>query len=371
VASRQHPLDPALREILTRPREAGTAAAAAARELVADRLRGLGYTVESHPFRFHPSTLWGFPLLGAGLGFLGLVLTPLLVSAQVPGWAAALAWLVGCGSLGALASGLGSGAAPLPGSVAREDANLLATRVRDVRVWLVAHLDTKAQGHSMAGRLVAVWFIVVVVAGVSALVVIRLGRPLPLWAATLAALLGVIAGLLAGRGRLVGQSPGARDNGSGVAAAISAASMLNDPGIGIVITGAEEFGLLGARALVRDRPGLFPGRVVVNFDTLDDTGALQLVSHDVAGHAAAQAAAGALAVLGLPLNMRRLPLGILVDSLPFARAGARAMTVARLDWSTLQRLHTSRDSADGCSFETAARVGEIIARRFDVFDAGS
>ena len=158
MASRPHPLDPELRDILTRPREAGTPAAAAARDVVADRLRALGYAVESHPFRFHPSTLWGLPLLGAGLGWLGLVLTPLLVSAQVPGWAAATAWLCGSASLGALAFGVGSGATPLAIGGFRDDANLLATRAGDVRGWIIAHLDTKAQGHSMAGRLVAVWF---------------------------------------------------------------------------------------------------------------------------------------------------------------------------------------------------------------------
>ena len=371
MASRLHPLDPALRDVLTRPREAGTADAAAAREVVAERLGALGFTVETHHFRFHPSTLLGFPLLGAGLGWLGLVLIPLLVSVQVPPWAAGAAWLMGCASLAALAYGIGSGAAPLRVGDFRDDANLLATRSRDVRGWIVAHGDTKAQGHSMAGRLIAVWVVMAAVAEQTVLVVLRLSGPLPLSAATMGALLGVVAGMLAGKGRLAGQSPGARDNGSGVAAALSAAAALSDPGIGIMITGAEEFGLLGARALVRDRPGLFAGRIVVNFDTLDDTGSLQVVSHDLPGHAAAQAAAAALAADGLATKLRRLPLGILVDSLPFARAGARAVTVARLDWSTLQRLHTVRDSIDGCSFETALHVGEIIARRFDVFDAAS
>jgi hypothetical protein len=372
VASRLHPLDPALREALTRPREAGTAAAAAARDLLAGRLRDLGYTVEIHPFRFHSSTLWGFPLLGAGLGWLGLVLAPLLVSSQVPPWAAGMVWLVGSVSLGTIVYGVGSGAAPLlPLGDSRDDANLLATRSRDVRGWIVAHLDTKAQGHSMAGRLVAVWWALLAVVTLAVLVAVRFMAPLPLWAAIGGAVLGIIAGMLAGKGRLRGQSPGVRDNGSGVAAAMSAASALRDPGIGILITGAEEFGLVGARALVGERPSLFAGRVVVNFDTLDETGALQVVSHDIAGHAAAQAATGALQSLGHPTKMRRLPLGILVDSLPLARAGARAVTLARLDWSTLQKLHTALDSADGCSFETAVHVGELIARRFDVFDAAS
>jgi hypothetical protein len=50
----------------------------------------------------------------------------------------------------------------------------------------------------------------------------------------------------------------------------------------------------------------------------------------------------------------------MVDSLAFARAGSKAITIARLDWSTLRRLHTAHDSAEGCSFETATRIGEAV-----------
>ncbi len=370
MANRPHLLDAALRDVLTRPREAGTPAVAAAREAVAGRLRALGYAVHTHPFRFHPSTLWAFPLLGAGLGWLGLVLVPLLVSARVPAWAALAAWLVGALSLAALAFGVGSGLAPFSTTGgAREDANLLATRSDDVRGWIVAHLDTKAQGHSMAGRLISVWLAVAAALVLTGLAAGRLAAPLPLPVALAGGLLGIGAGMLAGRGRLAGQSPGARDNGSGVAAALAAAAVVQDPRVGIVITGAEEFGLLGARMLVREQPALFAGRLVVNFDTLDDTGSVQVVGHDAAGHAAARARAATLGELGLPVRARRLPLGILVDSLPLARAGAIAITIARLDWSTLRRLHTPRDSAEGCGFETAVRVGEAVGARFDVGDS--
>ena len=95
----------------------------------------------------------------------------------------------------------------------------------------------------------------------------------------------------------------------------------------------------------------------MNFDTLDDTGPLYVVSHDRRGDAVARARAEAFAGLDFPVRTRRLPIGILADSLPFSRAGAVALTVARLDWSTLRRIHTPRDTADGLGFETAARVG--------------
>jgi hypothetical protein len=367
VASRPRPLDPELLDVLTRPREAGTAAAAAARAVVAARLRALGYRVEVHPFRFDPSALRAFPLLGTGLGWIGLILLPLFVSAAVPGWTALAAWVAGAAVLAVLVYHIGSRRPVLPGEhrVAgrddlREDANLVAARSAAVRCWIVAHLDTKAQGHSMAGRLVAVWLVIIAAFGLTGLAAARVSGPLPVPAALAAAALAVVAGLLAARGRLLGQSAGVRDNGSGVVAALTAAAASHDPGVGIVITGAEEFGLVGARALARERAALFAGRTVVNLDTLDETGALRIVTHDGVGRRTAVEYADCLRGLGLPATVRRLPLGILVDSLPFARAGAKAITIARLDWSTLRRLHTPHDSAEGCSFETANRIGEAV-----------
>lgn len=377
MASRPRLPDAGLLEILTRPREAGTPAAGLARDAVAAELRRLGYQVELQPFRFDPASLRAFPLAGAGLIGLGLILLPLLVLGAVPPWGALVAWIVGATILLLLAFRLGA-TAPTGWQAEdgsgrerdareghrtgrlRNDANLLATRSPAVRWWIVAHLDTKAQGHSMAGRLVAVWLVLAAALVLTGLGLARLAGPLPLVPAAAGTLLGVVAGCLATRGRLVGQSPGVRDNGSGVVAALAAAAASDDPGLGIAITGAEEFGLAGARVLARSRADRFAGRTVINLDTLDETGPLRVVIHDQAGAAAAVVPAGRLSGLGIPVTTGRLPPGILVDSLVLARAGAAALTVARLDWSTLRRLHTARDSAEGCGFETAARVGAAL-----------
>ena len=112
--------------------------------------------METQRFSFSPSGLLGFPLFGAGLGWLTLLEIPLLVLPGVPGWSALLVWGAGLLSLSVLAAGLALGWGTL-GSDKREDANLIATRGGKVSHWIVAHYDTKAQGHSMAGRLVAVW----------------------------------------------------------------------------------------------------------------------------------------------------------------------------------------------------------------------
>ena len=278
-----------------------------------------------------------------------------------PAWLALALWLAGAASLALLAAGAAAGHAPATwtGSL-RQDANLIATRSVTVHRWIVAHLDTKAQGHSMAGRLVVLWLILVAAAALTALGAARLAGPLPVASAAAAAGLAVLAGTLAARGRLRGVTPGARDNGSGVIAALAAAETTRDPGVGILISSAEELGLVGARHFARDRAAALAGADVVNFDTIDDRGPLWVVSHDARGDALAEREAARLRGLGMPVRRRRLPLGILTDSLALAAAGAPAITIARLDWTTLGRMHTPRDTPDDLALEPAEQVGRAI-----------
>jgi hypothetical protein len=350
-----------MRRLLALPREAGTPAAATARDIVTEHLQALGYQVERQRFSFFPSSLDGFPVFGAGLGALALLLLPLLAGAGAPDWAAALLLAGGLAALVLVALGIGLGRLPL-GGASREDANLIATRGdATVRRWVVAHLDTKAQLQSMAGRLVAVWVIGLAVAVLAALALARLWGPVPLPLAGVAALLAVAAGTLAGRGRLRGTSVGARDNGTGVAGALAVAERSSDPATGILITGAEEFGLVGARVFVAQAGEGLREAVVVNLDTIDQEGQLALVSHDARGSGLARRESARLSGAGLPARLRRLPIGILTDSLPFARAGIPAITIGRLTWRTLRTIHTPRDTPDRLSLDTAERVGQALA----------
>lgn len=344
--------------VLALPREAGTPEAATAREVVAAYLTALGYKVTVQKFTFAPSSLRAFPFFGAGLGALALLLLPVLGSARVPGWTALALWIPGLVALTVAAAGIGLGWVPL-GEPTREDANLIATRGgAKPRRWVVAHLDSKAQGHSMAGRLVAVWTIGAALAGLTGLTLLRLGGPLsPLWLG-LGAGLALGAGFLAGRGRLRGRSLGARDNGTGLVAALTAAGATSDPEVGILVTGAEEFGLVGARIFARLTPNL-ESVEFVNIDTVDQEGSLYLVTHHLGGDRLARSLEPRLRKLGIPIRQRRLPLGIFVDSGPLARAGV-AITIGRLTWGTLRRIHTPADTPDGLSFETAEQVGKAV-----------
>jgi Iap family predicted aminopeptidase len=85
------------------------------------------------------------------------------------------------------------------------------------------------------------------------------------------------------------------------------------------------------------------------------------VSHDGRGSSLARAEAPRLAALGLGARLRRLPVGILTDSLPFARAGIASVTIGRLTWRTLRTIHTPRDTPEGLSLDPAIRVGRALA----------
>jgi len=346
------------------PREAGTPAATAAREAIAEFLREQGYDVASQPFRFAPSVLHAAPILGAGLGAVALLVLPLLV---LPVWekAALIAWLAGVAAVATLGLGVGLGWTTL-GAPLREDANLVACRPgAAVRLWLVAHLDTKAQRQSMAGRLVAVWAVGTAVVCMTGLVLARVVTDVPLWAASGATLLAIGAGALLSRGRLHGGSAGARDNASGLLTVLTAAEQCAAAELGVLVTSAEEFGLVGARVFAQQHADLLVGREVVNVDTVDDRGGVHVVYHEARGKSLAAHLDPLLARLELPCRARRLPAGIMVDSLPLAPHAARAVTVARLDWHTLRLLHTPADNAQGFAFETAGRLGRLLARAID------
>lgn len=337
-------------------REAGTAEATAARHDVTTFLRNLGYQVEEHPFHFNAGIYRALPVAGGMFALLALAEIPLLQH-HASYWPltalVTMALAIAAATTGIIRHGVGP---------RRADANLIATRPGGtVRCWLVAHLDTKAQAQSMAGRLVALWVALVAVTAIAVASVLRLSGALPPGVALAVGTAGMLAGALVARGRLSGSSPGARDNGSGLLAVLTAAELASDPSIGVIVTGAEEFGLAGSRALARERAGLLAAASIVNVDTVDDEGTLFVVRHGQAGAVLSGRVLQRLDGLAPILRERSLPLGILVDGVPLSRVSLAAVTLGRLSWGTLRRMHTPRDTAAGYLFATAERLGERLA----------
>ena len=319
--------------IVRLPREAGTPGAEAARLLITGYLEARGYSVRRQPFAFQPAAANVLPVLGAGLGWLTLIEIPLLLLDRFPASMALLIWLPGLLALGVVAWGIGTGI-DVPGAERREDANLIVSQgPAMVRRWIVAHVDSKAQGHSMAGRLVAVWMLVLAA-------LLLTGLTLARW---------ILGGALASVPVVAG---------AGLAVA---AETPREDGIGFVFTGAEEFGLVGARVFARELRNA-DAVEVVNIDTVTGRGQLHILRHDRRGGELGARLAAALPRVPAGTSVHRLPLGILVDSLPFARSGALAVTVARLDWDDLRRLHTPRDTPEGLDLTTARAVGETLVR---------
>ena len=348
--------DELITALVSLEREAGTPEAAEARRLLSAHMQALGFQVDVQRFVFSTGTLNALPVAGAGLGWLTILMIPLLLMAGAPAWAALAAWVLGLAALGSVAAGIAFGWAPARGEQ-REDANLIIQRPDAlIERWIVAHVDTKAQRHSTAGRVVAVAIAMLGVVVMLAVATTRLGAVPPAWLVSAASGLTLAASVLCARGRLKGRTVGAVDNGSGIVAALIAAETSDDR-TGFIFTGAEEFGLVGARILAQQTPELVRSRDVLNVDTVDDAGSVAIVSHDRLGAQLARRVAQTLLLPELRVQRRRLLPGIMVDSQAFARAGARAITLARLNWSTLRRVHTRRDTSAAMNFGTARAIG--------------
>lgn len=238
-----------------------------------------------------------------------------------------------------------------------EGVNLIAVRPSArVETWLVAHYDSKGQPLSMAARLVAAALAALGVIELAGLALRGLGGPLHL--GVLDAGLGAagLAGLLLlAVNRVTDRSPGAVDNASGVVAALAAVDALPaDAGVGVIFPDAEEYGLVGARALVRERAHLLADTAVINLDGIDDRGAPIAFVHR-AGPLAGRVADA--------LGARRLPwLPVLVDGVVLARAAREAVTLMRGDWGTARIVHTPRDAAGRLALEGVRDVARALAR---------
>jgi uncharacterized membrane protein YphA (DoxX/SURF4 family) len=223
--------------------------------------------------------------------------------------------------------------------------NLIARPVRPSApqpVWLVAHYDSKGQPISMAIRLV----------GFAALV---LGLVALALAAVPAIPLLVVALIIVSQNRVTDNSPGAVDNASALIAIFMTIDQLS-PGttVGVVFPDAEEFGLVGTRALASDRPDLFADAAVINLDGVDDVGRAMALLHRPGKVGAAVAAAlGARRARWLP---------VIVDGIALAGVSRECVTILKGNWRTMRIVHRPEDAAARVRLDGAATVAAGLAR---------
>jgi Zn-dependent M28 family amino/carboxypeptidase len=159
---------------------------------------------------------------------------------------------------------------------------------------------------------------------------------------------------------LVGnQSPGAVDNATGVATVLLAAAALAPlPNLGVLITSGEELGLAGARiwALTASTES-----IVLNCDTIDESGRWRLMYSGDRPRRLSAAIAGVSAALGVRLAPSRMIPGILADSMAFSDRGIEAVTLSRGTISTLARIHTRRDTSIPLSGSGVAEASRVLA----------
>lgn len=237
---------------------------------------------------------------------------------------------------------------PLRGVAAAEGINLIAVRPRvRVTTWLTAHYDSKGQPLSMAGRLL-------LVAAACAVVPAVLGATLagasPWWWLAI----GVLPAAFLLLNVVTERSPGAVDNASGVLTVLAALDRLRpDAPVGAIFLDAEELGLVGARALVRERANLLADTAVINFDGIDDRGGVIGFVHRPG--AVTQAVTERLAAR----PRRRLP--VVVDGLALAPACRECLTIMKGNWGTARVVHTSRDTANRLTLTGVQHVAETVA----------
>lgn len=298
-----------------------------------------------------PGRLAGPLYAGGALAWVAIVSALLLM---LPPFVAALGAAVATAVI-TLAWRAARGAGPTTG------VNLIGVRPRArVAVWLAAHYDSKGQPISMALRIVAVALALVGAVGLLVLGVGRLaGAGWDLSTNLVLTLPGIVGGLLLLGNRATNSSPGALDNATALVTVLGIVDRLpHGLPVGVLFLDAEEYGLLGASAIARERANLLADTAVLNFDGIDDRGAVVSIEHRPGPIVAA---------VGVALGSRRhrlLP--IVVDGWALARPARECVTVMRGDWRTTTIVHTPRDTAarlslEGCEL-VAARAADALAR---------
>jgi len=341
------------------PRAAGSEAEREAREYCARVLRDAGFDVALEEFDYSQMPgRYGTPIGGA-IAWATIAATAWLGATGKPAFFSALVCLVGIAILGMWSwLLLGDGVLTLPWRRATA-VNLVATRGGSApRVWLVAHLDSKSQPIPSLLRVAGLVALATALAITLAAVVLTLGgvslRTL-WWLGAALATVGAVPVLASTVGN---DSNGALDNASGVAAVLEAAqSSMQELPYGVLLPSAEELGLAGTRAWVRERRG--ERGIAINCDGVDDGGALTIMYSGMPSIEIIDTIRDSAAE---PVRVRRMPLGLLLDSVALTEGGWRSVTVSRGSFASLRRVHTRADSLQRLRGDGIFRTARVLAR---------
>lgn len=348
-----------LQVLAAAPRPTGSAAAAEARRYCTRVLERLGFHVVERPFAYSafPGRV-GTPLAGVWGG--ATVVAGAQLARAGTAWGAAVLLATSAVMLAATAIGLARrGVLGFP-AMRAAGVNLECTRAASTpRVWLVAHVDSKSQLVPMLGRvagvigLALVWISAMVLALGDA---VGVWHPAP-WAWLVVAAAAVLAAAPVALTLVGARSHGAVDNASGLAALLAAAAELPaDAAVGVLVTDAEELGMAGARAWVRDRAP----SVAINCDGVDDAGMVRAMYSGRPPRRVLDAMVRAAD--GERVDARRLVPGVLLDSVAFADAGWETATAMRGTAATLRRVHTSHDDLAHLRGDGLGRMARLLAR---------
>ncbi|HEX6308255.1 MAG TPA: M28 family peptidase [Longimicrobiales bacterium] len=359
----EYDVNAALREIATTPRLTGSEGAAEAGAAIRRLFQELGYDIEEREFTFNPIPgRFGISIAGV-LYLVAMFTAALFLYTNRPFGAIALLLLLllilGAGALlaGALIDTFPYGRA--------QGSNMLVTkRGTKPRFIIMAHRDTKSQPVPLAFRGPAIALGILAWLALFVAAVFHTARPLPGPLPLLLGAVAVCAGVVLVFCWVDNRSPGALDNGSGVAAALGIAAREHDTGdVAFLITDAEELGLVGSRAAAGALP---PVHGVINLDGLDDNGDFYVLERfgvlrkkGMAPHLAAALLQEAES-LGERADRRDLPFGIPVDHIPIVNAGTPALTVMRGTMQSLRRVHRPDDDLDHLRGDGVRKTVDLV-----------
>lgn len=212
------------------------------------------------------------------------------------------------------------------------------------KVWLVAHYDSKGQPVSMLVRLIGFLSLVIGLAW------------LPLGGGSTLPIIPLALGLsILLQNRVTDNSPGAVDNATALVAVFMALDQLpRDAAVGVVFPDAEEYGLVGARALARDHAELFADAALINLDGLDDTGRPTALLH--------RSGRIGIAVADALQARRARWLPVIVDGIALARVARECVSILKGNAQTMAIVHTPHDTAARVTLDGAASVAAGLAR---------